>query len=103
MLRSRGGWLVVVVLAAASGVYLYSKKGKPEVAAAPAPAITENAIACLGRIQPAGGLFEVAAPSSAGRPVGVSRLMVHEGDRVRAGQSVATLDSFLFFVFFLFL
>jgi HlyD family secretion protein len=92
-LRSRGTWLLLIVLAAASGIYLFSHRNKPEVAAAPAPAITENAIACLGRIEPAGGLFQVAAPSSAGRPVVLSRLMVREGDRVRAGQAIATLDS----------
>jgi HlyD family secretion protein len=83
----------VIVLAAGSGLFLYSKRSKPEVAAAPAPVLTENAIACLGRIEPAGGLFQVAAPSSAGRPVVVSRLMVHEGAQVRAGQAIAILDS----------
>jgi HlyD family secretion protein len=94
MSRSRKLWFSVFALAAAGGLYTFAARGnkkEPEALAAP-PAAPEHEIACLGRIEPAGGLFQVAPPSSAGRPVLVSRIDVREGDHVRPGQLLAVLD-----------
>src|SRR5690349_15788316 len=59
--------------------------GPAPVADAPRP------VRALGRLEPKNGIIRVAGPS---RPsVVVGRLAVDEGDRVRAGQEIAVLDS----------
>jgi len=93
MRRSRKIWVLVVVLLGGGAVYAFVSRGKSEQAAKPLTPIADTAIVCLGRIEPAGGLFQVAAPSSIGRPCLVSRLLVREGERVRAGQVLAVLDT----------
>jgi HlyD family secretion protein len=63
----------------------------PAVAAAPEPA-AESGVSARGRIEPLDGILRIAGPSSAAVTV-VARLLVHEGDRVAAGQLLATIDT----------
>ncbi|MBV9076804.1 MAG: HlyD family efflux transporter periplasmic adaptor subunit [Methylobacteriaceae bacterium] len=60
----------------------------------PAPAISPETLPVvgLGRIEPAGEVIRVAAPSGVG-DARVERLLVQEGDTVEAGARLATLDN----------
>ena len=53
------------------------------------------AVTALGRLEPQGGVIQVAAPTSSMSSVGgrVARILVREGDRVEAGQVIAIMDS----------
>lgn len=52
---------------------------------------TANAadIACFGRIQPSGGIVNVSAPSTDT----IAEVLVHEGQQVKAGETLAILSS----------
>lgn len=93
MFRSRKTWALLIILLGGGIVYTVVSRNKSEQEAKPPTPVADNAIVCLGRIEPAGGLFQVAAPSSIGRPCLVSRLLVREGDEVRPGQVLAVLDT----------
>lgn len=58
--------------------------------ALPTDALARN-VSCLGRIEPHDGVFQLAGPSDLSV---VSEIRVQEGDRVEAGQVLATLDTF---------
>ena len=68
----------------------------PAKSAAAAPAATvkpqDNAVACLGRIEPQDDVLQVTAPYFEGRPQRVLELKVKENDEVHAGQLLAILD-----------
>lgn len=63
--------------------------------AAPSPVVTSvpapTVVTALGQLEPAGEVITLAAPPS-GTDSRIARLLVEEGDRVRAGQVVAILD-----------
>ena len=50
-------------------------------------------VGALGRVQPGDGVVRIGARSLGGQPSIVGRVLVREGDMVRAGQVVAELDS----------
>ncbi|MGI9291233.1 MAG: biotin/lipoyl-binding protein, partial [Gammaproteobacteria bacterium] len=52
----------------------------------------EGMVTSLGRIEPKGGIIELAGPS--GSSAVISQLNVAEGDRVNEGQVIAILDSY---------
>lgn len=57
----------------------------------PAEASAPRAVTALGRLEPKDGIIRIAGPS---RPsVVIAKLLVEEGDQVRAGQPLAELDS----------
>jgi HlyD family secretion protein len=63
-------------------------------AAAPAPPAPVEAVAALGRLDPAGEILLLAAPiTGIGGSPRISRLLVQEGDRVQAGQLLASFDN----------
>lgn len=67
----------------------------PAQAPSTAPAPASQQVAALGRLEPAGGIVRVAAPSTPLSLAGttVSRLLVAEGDDVAAGQLLAVTDA----------
>ena len=89
-LRSGLTATAVAVLSAIS-----CRPGQPPAAAASRTAERAEplGVACLGRVQPGNGIIRVAARSLGGQASIVKRLFVKEGDSVRAGQSLAELDS----------
>lgn len=62
---------------------------------APAPAVAPviQTVTALGRLEPQGEVIKLSAPTS-NQGNRVDRLLVQEGDRVKAGQVVAILDSY---------
>jgi HlyD family secretion protein len=52
----------------------------------------ENAVACLGRIEPQDDVLSLTPPYFEGRPQRVLELKVKENDQVHAGQLLAILD-----------
>jgi HlyD family secretion protein len=63
---------------------------------APAPRSrpTPEAVAALGRLDPAGDIIQLAAPTtSMGATPRITQLLVREGDRVRRGQLLARFDN----------
>jgi HlyD family secretion protein len=85
--------LLVVISLAASAVLL-----RPYVNQAPAAPLESSSpppagIACLGHIEPEDGTVRLGARSLSGQASLVADLRVKEGDSVRVGQIIATLNS----------
>ncbi len=80
---------VIVIGIMILGGVCYHLAGKPSER--PAIAAPANIIVARARIEPAGRVHLVSGPSGGGT---IADLKVREGDRVRAGQVLAVLDSF---------
>ncbi|MEW6492212.1 MAG: ABC exporter membrane fusion protein [Cyanobacteriota bacterium] len=98
-LKPRVQWTVVLAIIAtlaAGGTLVYGLKTfhstEQPAAVAPAaiPEITK--VTALGRLEPRGEVIQLSAPTSA-EGNRVAQLLVKPGDKVRAGQVVAILDS----------
>lgn len=70
---------------------LSSAQPKEPVIVATAPVI--QTVTALGRLEPQGEVIKLSAPTSS-QGNRVDRLLVQEGDRVKAGQIIAILDSY---------
>ncbi|MGK7924406.1 MAG: ABC exporter membrane fusion protein [Spirulina sp.] len=98
------GWVIGLSIAgvlAVGGTVMYSTKTLQQLpfSTAEAPETPElpqiEAVTALGRIEPLGEVIQVApSPSSTTGGAKVERLFVEEGDRVRANQIIAQLDSY---------
>jgi HlyD family secretion protein len=88
-------WLPVLVLIIGIGiaaVILSRRSDQPQSAAALSNSDKPLAVGCSGRIEPEDCVIVIAAPYFSGRPSVISELRVKEGDTVKAGQVIATLD-----------
>lgn len=84
-------WALFLMIVVAGGWYIatsLSKSSKPPVAAAP-PALPKVPERVYGVVEPAGR--EVYVTTSVARPI--SRILVKEGDRVKKGQSILSLQN----------
>ena len=98
-LTTRPSRIVVTVAAFALGgasIYTLQKFKGGEVAQnpqAPVPAIPQiETVTALGRLEPKGEVIQLSAPAI-GEASRVEQLLVSEGDRVKANQVIAILDS----------
>jgi HlyD family secretion protein len=87
-----GGAVLVLILAVA-----LVRQQRPSPVTAPVVAVTprnQEAVAALGRLEPAGDVRLLAAPiSGIGGSPRISELLVEEGDRVSSGQLLARFDT----------
>jgi multidrug efflux pump subunit AcrA (membrane-fusion protein) len=84
-------WALFLIIVVAGGWYIatsLSKSSKPPVAAAP-PALPKVPERVYGVVEPAGR--EVYVTTSVARPI--SRILVKEGDRVKKGQLILSLQN----------
>lgn len=94
----RGLVLVLVGVLAGVGASLGVARLRPALTAAQSSSPASEVLApletvtALGRLEPRGKIIRLSAPSAAGSNR-VASLLVKEGDRVRAGQVIAILDS----------
>jgi HlyD family secretion protein len=85
---------LVSLVAMGAGTILLTRpqtNSKPE-----APIVTNpprEKVNALGRLEPQGEVIQVSAPTSMGTRSRVAHLLVKEGDSVRAGETIAILDS----------
>ncbi|MEA5595655.1 ABC exporter membrane fusion protein [Rivularia sp. UHCC 0363] len=98
--KSPPRWRVVlatsIALATALiGVYSYSRL-RPDISRSPIPVTTPTrvAITALGSIEPEGEVIKLSAPGSVSG-LRVERLLVNEGNRVKAGQIVGLLEGYV--------
>ncbi|MEA5599384.1 biotin/lipoyl-binding protein [Rivularia sp. UHCC 0363] len=97
---SRSSRLIVTVAAFAMGgasIYTLQRFKGEEIAKAPPkpiPAIPQiKTVTALGRLEPKGEVIQLSAPAIGGEGSRVEQLLVREGDRVKADQVIAVLDS----------
>ncbi|MGI0490357.1 biotin/lipoyl-binding protein [Alkalinema pantanalense CENA528] len=102
LMNPSGARLVLIVSAVAvaiAGIGTSIVLMKPNQ---PTPAETTNAakaeenkdaIGALGRLEPAGEIYKVAAPAT-GFSSRIEKLLVKEGDKVKAGQPLAVMDNY---------
>lgn len=92
-LTNRQIWMVVAMVGAiATGSAIVYTISHSSIATPPSPAPFPaiQAVTALGRLEPEGEVIQVA-PSSQGNRIG--QLLVKQGDRVKAGQVIAFLDT----------
>jgi HlyD family secretion protein len=90
--------LAIIAALAIGGISVYAvmkfqatanEKQKTPVAVQP----VVKTVTALGRLEPKGEVIKLSAPSSNGEGSRVQQLLVKEGDRVKAGQVIAIMDS----------
>lgn len=86
--------IVGVVGLTGSGLYLFGKGQASSVGAAAESSglVQAKTVTALGRLEPKGTVIKLSAPTS-NNGNRVDRLLVKEGDRIKAGQTIAILDS----------
>jgi HlyD family secretion protein len=86
---------VAGIAALAGGGYwaVLRDAGAPQPAVAKAQgAVAQNGVTALGRLEPKDGVIRVAGPSHP--TVVIGQLFIDDGDPVKAGQTIAILDSY---------
>ena len=86
-------FLAGTVVGAAGWEHFYAQASaqEPLPAVSAPPPTRPTRVSALGRIEPKDGVIAVAGPSEPS--VVIARLLVDEGDRVKRGQVLATLDT----------
>lgn len=90
--------LAIAAALAASGLGVYtlwqSRLSQPDAPPPTAQVSTPEikTVTALGRLEPKGEVIKLSAPTSS-QENRIDRLLVQEGDRVKAGQAIAILDS----------
>lgn len=97
---TKGRWIMGLVIALAltgGAVSLYNFLKFQDYTQTPTSEVSESlpaivAVTALGRLEPQGEVIRLSAPASTTGGARVEKLLVKEGDNVRAGQEIALLD-----------
>ena len=94
--RSRFKQLLIAGTVMLVGGGLYSVWRSKTVIQSPQPVTAPKiqTVTALGFLEPQGKVIKLSAPSSSGGASRVEKLLVKQGDRVRAGQVIAVLDNY---------
>ncbi len=86
--------IAVAILLSLGGAYGWTRMAAVQPQAS-APVVTPaiQTVTALGRLEPRGEVIKLSAPTS-NQGNRVDRLLVKEGDRLKAGQVIAILDSY---------
>lgn len=82
-----------IVMAVGTGLYTFNAFWQPEPEPSPAITPTLKSVSALGRIEPLGEVIQLSPPASLGGAK-IAELLIVEGDRITAGQTVAILDEY---------
>jgi HlyD family secretion protein len=89
--------IVSIMILAVGILYFTRSRSTTQDAAVVTPANpnipVQTTIDALGRLEPQGEVIKVSASSNLGQQSKVDRLLVREGEQVKAGQVIAVLDS----------
>jgi HlyD family secretion protein len=96
-LARRGTLVAIAALVSIGGIVSYNlwrdRSTPAQVTQTPAVTAPEiKTVTALGRLEPKGEVIKLSAPTSS-QESRIDRLLVEEGDRVKAGQVIAILDS----------
>src|SRR5215470_1902769 len=94
--RPRRKWLIgaLIGLGALAAVAALRCRPPGSDSSSPAPVTTTpRAISCLGRIEPDFEVITLSAPSNQTGPSLIATLKIEEGDEIKEGQLIATLDN----------
>lgn len=95
-ISQRGVAMAGVILLGIGGAATYGwmqVASVPQEEAAPVATPVVQTVTALGRLEPRGEVIHLSAPTSS-QGNRVDRLLVQEGDRIKAGQVIAILDSY---------
>jgi len=84
----------VVVLLGAGAYTLWRSYTTSAQTTQPTTVTKVSTVTALGHLEPYGEVIKLSAPSSTGSANRVERLLVKRGDPVKAGQTIAVLDSY---------
>jgi HlyD family secretion protein len=98
--RSRGGLRLALIAIVGAGLFgagwglapRVEQHRASEEREQPSSVATPSRVVALGRLQPRGGVVDVAAPTSSASPR-VLEVLVHEDEHVVAGQPLVVLDT----------
>ncbi|MEM7726442.1 MAG: ABC exporter membrane fusion protein [Cyanobacteria bacterium P01_A01_bin.45] len=90
--------LIISAIAFISGIILFVVLSRVFFPVNSKPSVVKNqsfrvAVTALGKVEPKGEVFQLSAPSSLSG-VRVEKILVEEGDKVKAGQIVAWLENY---------
>ena len=92
--KPRVFWVPAIATGLIVSIYFISSCSRvdPEDTTSSKEKVSSKSIACLGRLEPEGGVIKVTASPIFGSPI-VRELMIKDGDSVNKDQPIAVLDS----------
>ena len=94
--RSRRKWLIVAIIALGVFATVVALRFRPDGNGSSQPAMVNTkpgAISCLGRIEPDFEVIKLSAPASLAGPALLAQLKIEEGEEIKSGRLIATLDN----------
>jgi HlyD family secretion protein len=83
---------IIVLVGMGGSFYLKQQAGKKEAAKQQVAVVEVKTVTALGRLEPKGEVIKLSAPTS-GESSKVEKILVGEGEGIKAGQLIAILDN----------
>lgn len=91
----RNRWIIIAVIACVGGTaagFWHRSTSSTQPQPVPVSGLPVRTVTALGRLEPKGEVIQLSAPASS-QASRVEQLLVEEGDHIKAGQTIAILDS----------